>query len=126
MEVPTDSEVRWTASWRRRGRREPFHLFDVEVGDVVQTSVDGEELVVRAWRGRFGPDADRQADGGEYRGSQGQPASTVGPADAGVPQASRRGGPCAATGTGRTLRCSRSRRAAGVRYGRRRTRPRLP
>ncbi|MGW3622360.1 pyridoxamine 5'-phosphate oxidase family protein [Streptomyces sp. NPDC000880] len=29
---------------------EPFHLFRVELGEVVQTYVDGEELVVRAWR----------------------------------------------------------------------------
>ncbi|MEU9008208.1 pyridoxamine 5'-phosphate oxidase family protein [Streptomyces sp. NPDC048479] len=29
---------------------EPFHLFRVELGEVVQTSVDGDELVVRSWR----------------------------------------------------------------------------
>ncbi|MFI9583118.1 pyridoxamine 5'-phosphate oxidase family protein [Streptomyces sp. NPDC052236] len=29
---------------------EPFHLFRVEVGEVVQTSVEGAELVVRSWR----------------------------------------------------------------------------
>ncbi|WP_406403257.1 pyridoxamine 5'-phosphate oxidase family protein [Streptomyces sp. NBC_00879] len=45
----TDSEVldRFVAE---AGPPEPFHLFRVEVGDVVQTSVDGDELVVRAWR----------------------------------------------------------------------------
>ncbi|MFF3247941.1 pyridoxamine 5'-phosphate oxidase family protein [Streptomyces sp. NPDC002870] len=29
---------------------EPFHLFRVELGEVVRTYVDGEELVVRTWR----------------------------------------------------------------------------
>ncbi|MEV6399510.1 pyridoxamine 5'-phosphate oxidase family protein [Streptomyces sp. NPDC051907] len=29
---------------------EPFHLFRVEVGEVVRTSVEGDELVVRSWR----------------------------------------------------------------------------
>ncbi|MET7717408.1 pyridoxamine 5'-phosphate oxidase family protein [Streptomyces sp. NPDC005407] len=29
---------------------EPFHLFRVDLGEVVQTYVDGEELVVRTWQ----------------------------------------------------------------------------
>ncbi|MFF8846852.1 pyridoxamine 5'-phosphate oxidase family protein [Streptomyces sp. NPDC015127] len=29
---------------------EPFHLFRVELGEVVRTSVEGDELVVRTWR----------------------------------------------------------------------------
>jgi hypothetical protein len=29
---------------------EPFHLFRAEVGEVVRTSVEGDELVVRSWR----------------------------------------------------------------------------
>ncbi|NUL10976.1 pyridoxamine 5'-phosphate oxidase family protein [Streptomyces lunaelactis] len=29
---------------------EPFHLFRVELDEVVRTSVEGEELVVRSWR----------------------------------------------------------------------------
>ncbi|MFJ2113082.1 pyridoxamine 5'-phosphate oxidase family protein [Streptomyces sp. NPDC087850] len=28
----------------------PFHLFRVELGEVVQTCVEGDDLVVRAWR----------------------------------------------------------------------------
>ncbi|MGI5399677.1 pyridoxamine 5'-phosphate oxidase family protein [Streptomyces sp. CA-135486] len=29
---------------------EPYHLFRVEIGEVVRTYVDGDELVVRSWR----------------------------------------------------------------------------
>lgn len=32
------------------GQPEPFHLFRVVLGEVVQTCVEGEELVVRTWR----------------------------------------------------------------------------
>ncbi|MET7622111.1 pyridoxamine 5'-phosphate oxidase family protein [Streptomyces sp. NPDC005408] len=32
------------------GPPQPFHRFRVELADVVQTSVDGEEMVVRVWR----------------------------------------------------------------------------
>ncbi|MEU4495269.1 pyridoxamine 5'-phosphate oxidase family protein [Streptomyces sp. NPDC023998] len=45
----TDSEAkaRFTAE---AGPPEPYHLFRVEIGEVVQTYVDGDELVVRSWR----------------------------------------------------------------------------
>ncbi|MER5463494.1 pyridoxamine 5'-phosphate oxidase family protein [Streptomyces sp. NPDC002668] len=32
------------------GPPQPFHLFRVELGEVVRTSVEGDELVVRSWR----------------------------------------------------------------------------
>ncbi|MFK4225511.1 pyridoxamine 5'-phosphate oxidase family protein [Streptomyces sp. NPDC019890] len=45
----TDSaaKARFTAEV---GPPEPYHLFRVEIGEVVQTHVDGDELVVRSWR----------------------------------------------------------------------------
>jgi hypothetical protein len=45
----TDSEAkaRFTAEVKPP---EPYHLFRVEIGEVVQTYVDGDELVVRSWR----------------------------------------------------------------------------
>jgi hypothetical protein len=39
-----------TAYAKEAGQPEPFHLFRVEVGEVVRTSVEGEELVVLVWR----------------------------------------------------------------------------
>ncbi|WP_327684784.1 pyridoxamine 5'-phosphate oxidase family protein [Streptomyces sp. NBC_00467] len=47
LEVTDPAEI--AAFVAEVGPPEPFHLFRVELGEVVRTSVEGQELVVQSW-----------------------------------------------------------------------------
>ncbi|MET9956587.1 pyridoxamine 5'-phosphate oxidase family protein [Streptomyces sp. NPDC006339] len=47
VEITDPETLAWYA--REAGAPQPFHLFRVELTEVVRTSVEGEDLVVRAW-----------------------------------------------------------------------------
>lgn len=62
-EITDQDTFRWYA--REAGAPPPFHLFRVELTEVVRTRVDGEELVVTSWTPERGVRSLRRGNGDE-------------------------------------------------------------
>ncbi|WP_309054865.1 pyridoxamine 5'-phosphate oxidase family protein [Streptomyces sp.] len=63
VEITDQDTFRWYA--REAGAPPPFHLFRVELTEVVRTRVDGEDLVVTSWTPARGVRTVRRGNGDE-------------------------------------------------------------